>query len=469
MKTIIKPIALLALLAMPALPALAVEGSGTRGGTGHTTYVNGTPYLLDLVTRAVCDWQSADEILERQPYLEKALKEISKLDWYFAMDLRDELNSLDFCFTGPLYRVDPALDRNSPIQGPSERLRQMGLRIGKTVYIDQELYENKDSRNQAMSIIHEVTHSYLSMGLSDRGLKHRSLVRILDQVASGKETTISKLHLSFRQNGVDFPLTVTKLNPVRAQVEFIKMDLSAQAEILLRASQPLELVRLSDAQINLLSRWDQSRLQLQGGAQLLLRTILAEAMLRADRAQMEVLLAKNYGATNPIRVALNLFNQLSQGARSAVLDHQDFSAYAVSAVESISQASVKSGDRVAIASVELQHLLGLASGVSVERPLLSLGFSFALSESLDWLPQLLVILQESGDLADFSARTQLKAVLALSTQKQSVNTMERLSSTQKSVSIERLELLSENLKRQLVARLAEMTTEVQLTEILKQL
>ena len=82
------------------LSPITFADEGTRGG-GQTVDVNGHPVLRDLVHdhATSCDWKFASEVWEENPEIEKILKKLAEIDWYFASDLKKEIHDLSYCYT----------------------------------------------------------------------------------------------------------------------------------------------------------------------------------------------------------------------------------------------------------------------------------------------------------------------------------------------------------------------------------
>src|ERR1700677_791455 len=82
---------------------------GTRGG-GKGVYIGKEIYLSDIIQKKghenACRWRSGDTVLAENPYINKILDKISSVDWYFAADLKTQIQSLNFCFIGQLRPVD---------------------------------------------------------------------------------------------------------------------------------------------------------------------------------------------------------------------------------------------------------------------------------------------------------------------------------------------------------------------------
>lgn len=193
-------------------------GDGTRGG-GETVDLSGRPELRDLVETSVCDWQTGDDILKVTPYTHQILKNIERLDWYFAMTLESEIRSLDFCITGPLVRVQTE-DDDSLTAVVTEGASQVAIRLFDSVYIDTTIYDRMSERSKGYLLIHEVMHSFLGHPESRRNHKLRSMVKTIEGLETGRNATRRQFQLQMSRNSIVFPLSVDQLGRDRKALEF---------------------------------------------------------------------------------------------------------------------------------------------------------------------------------------------------------------------------------------------------------
>lgn len=199
----------------------AVEGgAGTRGG-GFVVDIDSTPYLMDLVSRAVCEWTQGEELLDTLPQLRVVLNKINELDPPISKTIEAEIRSLGFCFTGPLLLQASAQEEaqsfaysvgliNILPEEVSQRqvTRQAGYRLDDKVYLDEKIFQSMNEANKAMLIIHETLHSFISMEVTDRAMKLRSMVKTLDKVRTGLITKRDKVIFAVKMNEFDFSKTI---------------------------------------------------------------------------------------------------------------------------------------------------------------------------------------------------------------------------------------------------------------------
>ncbi len=452
---------------MLSFAAVASEnsGGGVRGGSGHVVDVNATPYLLDLVTRAVCDWQSGEEILENSPALDEALARISSVDWYFANGLEKEIKALAFCMTGPLYSQPLPLQGGSAVLPPEQNIRQAGIRVGDRAYVDSDIYMSMNAHNRAMFIIHEVLHSYLAMNQFDRALKLRSMVKTLSNVVTGSIRSRSKLHSAMVNNGIEFPTTVGSLDAKRAQVLFLIGDEMEQTAMIFATRQPEALIGLSERDLANLAPWDRNYVTKRGQAYILEQAIRT-AIENSFEADLEQLLdGKEYLRLNPAAIALGSFGVLSPEQKVIVLSSESYRRLLGEGFSDVIEAELSSGETLVMASASLASLG--ANAVTSAVPLLDVTPAKKLPAALQWLPVLMVSLHAEGQLTSVTENAEFYRALGLKSQRAQLAGMSTVIAREKEIAEARLQLVSKALVKTLLDAIAEQTDTETLADIKK--
>lgn len=132
----------------------ALANDGTRGGGEMVNYSN-SKELRDLVDHTNCHWKKGWQVLLENPEIDLYLEKIASMDWYFASELRREINSLDYCYTEHLSPVNTE-DRDHLTTTYLDNRFQAGIRLNRDVYVDQTVI----SRNSG---------TYKSIFLHSRG------------------------------------------------------------------------------------------------------------------------------------------------------------------------------------------------------------------------------------------------------------------------------------------------------------
>ncbi|MGE3611171.1 MAG: hypothetical protein AB7I27_16385 [Bacteriovoracaceae bacterium] len=221
-----------ALLSLALLSFHSFAGAdGTRGG--ESVNIDNHPRLRDLVEKSVCEWQSGNYFFKSEPMLKEVLKQLAQVDWYFSSDLENQINSLNYCLTGALVKIDTA-DQESLTATYSLKAKQVGIRLYDTVYLDYALMQSMPELDRSMLIIHEAMHSYLNYEESMRNQKLRSQVRVVRDVFEGRVSERSLLHLSMKNNSIQFPLLVDLLDSKKSQVQYLISSAKEKREVLLK-------------------------------------------------------------------------------------------------------------------------------------------------------------------------------------------------------------------------------------------
>jgi hypothetical protein len=238
----------------------AAFASGARGG-GETIDLNGHPVLLELVNdnRYTCQWFSGVDLLKEPKYqaaaqaMENAIAALAKLDWYFARDLRMDIEELDFCLTGALKKLPPKYD--DVIAPYHNDKSQIAIRINRDVYLDSKQFDSALTDTQAYLLIHEAMHSYLWWRTDQRSLKLRSMVKTIHNVEAGVITTRANLHFQMEKNDISFPRWTDKLDAHRDYIEFFLLSPEQRRLAVLAITNPEEFFKPRPEIIPYLAPW----------------------------------------------------------------------------------------------------------------------------------------------------------------------------------------------------------------------
>jgi hypothetical protein len=445
-----KQMAVLATVALMGLPS--AFASGGRGG-GNVIDVDSTPYLMDLVSRAVCDWKKGSEFVAELPELRNALNKLARLDWYFAHDLEQEIGTLSFCMTGPLYSVNP-YDRDSLVRRPmGELVKQVAYRLYENAYVDTEIFEKMNAENRAMLIVHETMHSYLDMGTFERGLKLRSMVKAIDKVTKGEIVTRAKLHLAMEKNEIIFPTSVEALEGKRDVLMFLKSSLPEQIATIKKTLKPETLAELNPEIIEFLAPWDRKLLKRGGNIRILMDAMLATLQESTPEEIAKIIDLKLYDNLDPVMVALTGFYSLDKDQKSSVMKTKRFDGFVKSGIEHIANIKLTQDDFLIMAD-EMMKELGVSDSSEGKIPLLGLEPVKELPMGLTWLPELMIVLLENGQIKRLTENDSFYRALGLKNQKDAVQKMTVKIEREKEYAVERLSILSEALVKALLDNLS---------------
>lgn len=445
-----KQITVLATVALMAVPS--AFASGGRGG-GNVIDVDSTPYLMDLVSRAVCDWKKGSEFVSELPELQNALKKLSRLDWYFAHDLEQEIGALSFCMTGELYTVNP-YDRFSIVRRPvGEKVRQAAYRLDENAYIDSEIFNRMNAENRAMLIVHETMHSYLDMRTHERGLKLRSMVKVIDQVRKGEIVTRAKLHFAMEKNEILFPTSVEALDGKKDVLMFLKSSLPEQIATIKKTLKPETLADLNPEMIEFLAPWDRKILKRGGNVKILMEAMIATLQESTPEEIAKIIDLKLYDKLDPVMVALSGFYSLDKDQKSAVMKTKRFDGFVQSGLQHLANIKLSQEDFLIMAD-DMMKELGVSDVTEGKIPLLRLDPVKELPVSLAWLPELMIVLFENGQSKRLTENEIFYRALGLKNQKEAVQKMTVKIEREKSYAVERLSILSEALVKALLENLS---------------
>jgi hypothetical protein len=296
--------------------------TGKEGGGGQIVDIDSTPYLLDMVTKAVCDPKSGEQVIAEHPDFEnRIIKALRKVDWYFANDLLAEAKSLSYCFTGPLYKERP-VDWGSPVRPPKQKgVKQAGYRLDGVIYIDDTIFSDKNTPEFTRTdlILHETMHSYFPMDLFNRQFFLRSMDAKIGEVISGKIRTTKEFHYDMSSFGVDFPLTVEHLEPYHSVIDFLLSTPSAQEKTLADIS---EIDSILDLPVSIVGQltWQNQSFLASNPPRFQLEQALVSLMTDASTNEFaEILRDPRFVRLHPLTLALSNMYSLSPEKQKMIL------------------------------------------------------------------------------------------------------------------------------------------------------
>lgn len=174
------------LLLSSAPSAWAQGGTGTSGGgTGYVNREGDKVQLQDLATTAACDSRSrtTKAVLYKfklESKIDAILTATFELHPLMGYLVRRELDSMTWCLSQKLKRIQTE-DPDSVFAGDFLPKVQIGIRDieRKIIYIDEPNLLKMNEDHRAMTLIHEVMHSFLDRDLPRRNDTLRDLTRSL--------------------------------------------------------------------------------------------------------------------------------------------------------------------------------------------------------------------------------------------------------------------------------------------------
>ena len=438
--------------------SFAGDHSGVRGG-GHVIEVNGQLELVDVVSNATCDWFAGQELIKYYPAIEQTLKKIEKLDWYLALELRREIEFISWCMTGNLYSV-PASDNDSFVQQLTKGVQQAAFRYNGSAYIDQTKFSRLNSSSQAYLIFHEMLHSYLPMNLEMRIFKLQSLLSTVRKVDLGQIKTRESLHLNLAKNEMDFPLTVSKLEPYKNSIQFILSSLENRVEAILSNQGPEKLIhpKIKEA-LPFVAEWDREAIF---NAEVAITTALAEIFRSQDLKQVKyVLNDQTYQKINPAAVALTVYQELSPQIQKEVTSSTYFSKIIQQGSDFLNGISFSIANGRIVGDLALQSLSGncKASAPSYTTSLILRGDKCQLPAKIQAIADIMVNLVETEDDAflekQLEQNSDLIRALRMESAIDSLNKMDPVIVREKSLARE----VVKNLQTELVHDLIEQVNQ----------
>jgi len=238
-----KSILVLSLIAVFPVTGLASRGGdGVRGGGQAVLDVNHQYKLLDEVTPAKCNYVDADTLIygneygrRGNPVLESFFAKLEAIDWYIAFELKREMRSLFFCFTGPLFAQKANPKITGVLPEPNIRVIQSMFRSGRYVYINSAIERQMNDRTKALYFLHELLHSYLDMDMNEKSRYQqlRSLTVAMGKVIDDQIQTRKDLYFQLKAAESSLPCNTYQLDAFKPLILFmLDLDIHPSAEAL---------------------------------------------------------------------------------------------------------------------------------------------------------------------------------------------------------------------------------------------
>jgi hypothetical protein len=206
--------------------------SGKKGNGGQTIMIDGKHRLKDLVDSRVGKWDSGSSYLKNNTDLKKTLEKLAKIDWYFALSLKNEIAHLNFYETDELFKVSTK-DLCHLVKEEKEKTYQKGVRVFNEVLVNKNI--ELSEHDFAFFVIHEALHSFVSHDDCMYYLRLESVVKTLENVFDGTLTDSRSLYEQMHLNGVLFPqYTLPYLDGYREALMFILGDADDRKSVLLK-------------------------------------------------------------------------------------------------------------------------------------------------------------------------------------------------------------------------------------------
>lgn len=421
----------------------AVIGSGVRGG-GHT--ITSTPGLMDITINANCEWKTGEDLLSKHPTLLLTLKNLVQIDWYFASSMEGELKNLNYCFTGNIKEFLKKEDiQELDYLSNSFSAKLTGYRFETKIYIDRNIFEEMNEVHRSMLILHEVMHSYFPMEIKNRAFKLRSFIKALDDVRTGQTTNRNTLHYSMKMNEVSFPLTVARLDKEKEAVLFHTATLTEKAEKIKQAKNPEIFLSISEEATKLLAPWDQEKINEN------FREGLIEAMKGMDKEELsQFVKSKKFEKVNPTIIALSRLYAFSDIQRQAIVNQPKMMKFITKELNNISKATLDSSEGL----IKTTDSFSMAYGVKRNIPVIELSIPKVLPESLNWIVEALILLNNYDKLDILTENEDFYAALGLKNQKALVNETTTKIKREKVVVLQTLDLFSRTMIREILEELS---------------
>ncbi|MBS1959574.1 MAG: hypothetical protein JST80_08900 [Bdellovibrionales bacterium] len=202
--TVLKSSAMLSLLGCLQITLSPTQGwaqSTGGGGTGYHNRPGDEIQLQDLVSSAVCDPRNRTtdavmQTLKLGPKVDAILAATFELHPYMGYLIRQELASMTWCLSQKHLRRVQTEDSDSVFAGDYLPKAQLGIRdiARKIVYLDMPNIKKMREDHVAMTLIHEVMHSFLSPMLPRRNDTLRDVTHSMYDIY---QMTLEKSSTSF--------------------------------------------------------------------------------------------------------------------------------------------------------------------------------------------------------------------------------------------------------------------------------
>jgi hypothetical protein len=400
MKSIL--IRMLMILCLSIVHGYAQSGSGVRGGA-LIIDVDNDINLLDLNKDYICEWKTGSDLLLENPKLNDLINSIAKNHWYFALDFKQELKALNFCFTEHLFPYS-LYEHYTGIKNPAflPYTFQIGFRINETVYISKHKYEilgghdfDEKLTRQAMTISHEVLHSYFPMRVENRALKLRSFNYFISNILRGKSVSTRQFNDSMYFNNVNFPYINQKLNNVKTELTFLKSSEEEQLNLISNTDTPEAIINLNDSTkllIEDITSYDREAIINERNTLSVIKNTLWQMLFNIDFIEFKNKInSLKLNQINLMQLLLNNLNDLSIEKREYILSHKSLITWSNKWFDQILNEKLNVENQLVQISPALATMLS-GKEFNFSTPLISLDFPNRFSPKMGWLVNLIVYL-----------------------------------------------------------------------------
>lgn len=173
---------------------VAFAGQATGNG-GETVDLNNRPVLRDLVTHSVCNWDTVAGIGAKNLWFPALVGELKAGNQAFGEAFDFHTRTLSVCLTKGPFKKLPASEMNGITIYPlgtddaGDATRQVAVRFNDEIYIDSDIYQQMDDRNESALLFHETMHSYLPPNTVERQRKLMTFVNAIVAEAGANPKT----------------------------------------------------------------------------------------------------------------------------------------------------------------------------------------------------------------------------------------------------------------------------------------
>jgi hypothetical protein len=221
--------ALLASLTMASAPAHA--GEGGSGGIGGGEHVG--KYLRDLVSEGTCVIQTGRSFAAKEaPLLKGILTKLEQTHWFFAEQLRAQIDDLRVCKVGGNLRRIRTNDANDFVYY-KERSGLIAIRtygeVEDYVFVDSGAFQSLNAESKAYLLIHEAMHAFIPAGADRRNQKVRNIVAAI-RAAVKKPMSEEEFELQLQYSEVDTLARASEADSAHEAIRVFSDSQSTESE-----------------------------------------------------------------------------------------------------------------------------------------------------------------------------------------------------------------------------------------------
>lgn len=200
------------------LSASAGFAGDKEGHGGGVVYVNGHAVLRDLVDPANCEWTPVSEVLEPLAHFPRILETVAVNHWYLADVLKRDSSKIEsVCLTDGELKNITAKEDEELLTIHRSGTAQVAIRVKNTLYLSRPLFSALDPRNQAYTMVHEISHSLIAENAPQRSGKLASFVKTLMKNEE-KPFSREKLAMQLKFNDIDVVGSTEALDGRRSEI-----------------------------------------------------------------------------------------------------------------------------------------------------------------------------------------------------------------------------------------------------------